>query len=55
MAAGGTYGKDSGFQLDENLEIATFKAMVVSYETYDGTEWENPQYKNFCSLYEGKK
>lgn len=55
LAAGGTYGKDSGFQLDENLEIETFKAIVVSYETYDGTEWENPHYKNFCSLYEGKK
>lgn len=55
LAAGGTYGKDSGLQLDENLEIETFKAIVVSYETYDGTEWENPYYKNFCSLYEGKK
>lgn len=55
LAAGDTYGNDSGYQLDENLGIETFKAIVVSYETYDGTEWENPHYKNFCSLYEGIK
>ena len=42
----------------ENLEkcnIATFKAIVVSYETFEGKTWNNPYYEDFCSLYEGKK
>ena len=55
LTAGGTYGEDSGLQLDENEGIATFKVIVVSYETFEGTTWENPHYDTFCSLYEGKK
>lgn len=55
VTAGGSYGEDSGLQLDENEGIATFKVMVVSYETFEGTTWENPHYDAFCSLYEGKK
>lgn len=55
LAAGSTYGKDTGYQVDENQEIKTFKAIVVSTETFDGKTWENPQFDAFCSLYEGKK
>lgn len=55
LAAGDTFGESSGFSLDENCEIETFKAIVVSYETFDGDTWENPYYEDFCSLYEGKK
>jgi hypothetical protein len=55
LAAGSSYGEDSGYNLEDGLNIKTFKAIVVSYETYDGTTWENPHFKSFCSLYEGKK
>lgn len=55
LAAGNTYGESSGYPIDENCNIATFKAIVVSYETFEGKTWNNPYYKDFCSLYEGKK
>lgn len=55
LAAGKTYGEDSGYQIDENQEIKSFKAIVKSYETFEGETWKNPYYDTFCSLYEGKK
>lgn len=55
LVNGETYGENSGFSLDENNGIATFKAIVVSYETFDGNTWENPYYEDFCSRYEGQK
>lgn len=51
----GTYGRNQGYSLsDDQPSIATFKACVVSYETFDGKSWENPYYEDFCKLYEGK-
>lgn len=55
LAAGDTFGESSGYSLGENCEIKTFKAIVVSYETFDGETWDNPYYDTFCSLYEGQK
>ena len=55
LAAGGTFGESSGFSLDENNNIKTFKAIVASYETFEGDTWENPYYEDFCELYEGQK
>ncbi len=55
LVGGATFGEDSGFALDVNTTIASFKAMAVSYETFDGTTWENPYYDAFCDLYEGQK
>ena len=55
LAAGDTFGENSGYSLGENCEIKSFKAIVVSYETFDGDTWDNPYYEDFCSLYEGKK
>ena len=55
LAAGGSYGDSSGFSLTENNNIDTFKAICISYETFEGKTWENPYYDDFCSLYEGKK
>lgn len=54
LASGETYGEDSGFEIAENLNIHEFKAIVVSYETFDGTKWENPLFDDWCGLYEGK-
>ena len=55
LVAGGTFDEKSGLALSENSKIKTFKAIVESYETFDGTTWKNPYYDEFCTLYEGKK
>ncbi|OAT87594.1 DUF5780 domain-containing protein [Candidatus Arthromitus sp. SFB-turkey] len=55
LVAGGTFDENSGLALSENSKIKTFKAIVESYETFDGTTWKNPYYDEFCTLYEGKK
>lgn len=55
LVGGESFGKDSGYEIDENSNIQTFKAIVVSYETFDGETWENPYFDDFCELYEGKK
>ena len=55
LAGGDTFGENNGFSLGKNCEIETFKAVVVSYETFAGEIWENPFYDDFCTLYEGQK
>jgi len=55
LIPGGTFGDSAGFKLNENNTIDTVKAIVVSYETFDGKSWKNPLLKDFTSLYEGKK
>ena len=55
LVAGATFGEDKGYEINENCKIKSFKAIVVSYEAFDGESWENPYYEAFCSLYEGKK
>lgn len=49
------FGKSSGYSLDKNNKIETFKAIVVSYEAFDGSTWRNPYYSYFEDLYGGKK
>lgn len=55
MVPDSKYGESSGFSLDKHNEIKTFKAIVVSYEDFDGETWENPHYKDFCDMYEDKR
>lgn len=55
LVPGKSYGQDSGYGLDEYHRIKSFKAMVVSYESFDGTTWENPLFDDWIALYEGKK
>lgn len=55
LIPGATYGESSGFSVDENCAIATFKAIVVTYESFNGDTWENPLYDEWCTLYEGVK
>lgn len=50
-----TYGEGKGFSVDESCNIAKFKAIIVSYETFTGEEWENPLYYDWCRIYEGAK
>lgn len=55
LVPGKKFGESSGFEIDENCNIKTFKAIVVSYETFDGTTWENPLYEDWREFYEGVK
>ena len=54
LVPGNSYGSDSGFEIDESNNIAQFKACVVSYETFDGTTYENPYFKLFEEMYKEK-
>ena len=55
LVPGKTFGRDSGFQLDEYHKIKTFKAIVVSYEAFDGSTWDNLLFDDWKKIYEGKK
>lgn len=55
LVSGKTYGHNSGFELDQTVNIDAFKAIVVSYEAFDGATWENPLFSDWKVLYEGKK
>lgn len=55
LVPGSSYGDSQGYAIDENCAIESFKAMVVSYTTFEDKTWENPEYKAFCDLYEGKR
>ncbi len=55
LAAGTSFGENKGFSLDENCKIKTFRAILVSYCTFEGKSWNNPHFKTFTALYEGKK
>jgi len=55
LIPGASYGNDSGFEIDETNRIQHFKAIIVSYESFEGTNWENPLFMEWKELYEGKK
>ena len=55
LVGGSTFGENSGFSLNESCKVATFKSIVLSFETFDGDKWENPYVDSFCKAYEGKK
>lgn len=53
--ADGSTLTNQGMQVDsrqaERGEIKLFKAIVVSYEDFDGNTWENPLYQNWVNIY----
>lgn len=56
LVPGKSYGENSGMAVDEDIiPIKKFKAIVVSYETFDGDTWENPLFEDWCEIYEGKR
>lgn len=55
VAPGGSFGDSQGYSVDEKCGIKEFKAIVVSYTTFEDKKWENPNYKKFLDLYEGKR
>ncbi len=55
LLPGAAYGEQGGYEIDEECYIASFKAVVLSFETFDGKVWKNPYYDEWCDLYEGTK
>lgn len=56
LLAGKKYGEDSGMELAEGMDIIKkVKAIVVSYEPFDGEIWENPLYDEWVEMYEGNR
>lgn len=55
LVPGGSFGSASGYEIDEACGIQQFKAIAVSYETFEGDSWENPYYDAWRELYEGQK
>lgn len=56
LVPGKSYGSESGLPLDDGCDtIHTFKAIVISYEGFDGETWTNPYAEEWTALYSGKK
>ena len=56
MIPGSTFGEKAGMKVDESIKgIVTVKAIVASYESFDGKTWTNPEYEQFIEQYAGKK
>lgn len=55
LESGKTYGEESGYEIEESLNIKTIKAIVVSVETSNGDKWKNPYYVDFVEAYDDKK
>ena len=55
LVPGASYGENSGYEIDESCGISSFKAIVVSFETFEGETWDNPLFGEWCDMYEGKK
>lgn len=56
LVPGETFGEGRGCMLDSDTDnIAFFKAIVASYEDFDGNTWENPYYDTWVDMYEDKK
>ena len=57
LIAGGNVGNDKGYAVSEDTSksIITVRAIVVSYETFDGKTWKNPYYEDWKEAFVGKK
>ena len=55
LVPGKSYGEDSEMPLDDSMNISKFKAIVYSYETFEGTTWTNPYYHAWSAMYGGGK
>ncbi len=55
LVPGKTYGESSGFSLSTTCSVETFKAIVVSYEPFEGEMWENPLFDKWKAHYGGQK
>lgn len=56
LVPGKSIGSGKGMPIsDDCSNIHTFKAIVVSYEGFDGETWSNPYYEDWVALYAGQR
>lgn len=56
LVPGKSAGSGKGMPIsDDCSDIHTFKAIVVSYEGFDGESWSNPYYEDWVALYAGQR
>ena len=55
LVPGKSYGNKSGYEIDYSCGIKKFKAIVASYETFEGKEWFNPYGEAWLEMYDGGK
>ena len=55
LIGGATYGESSGMSIDEDCNISKFRAIVISYETFDNVTWTNPYYNAWEAAFSGQK
>lgn len=55
LLPGDLFGDNYGLQLKPEMQIAKCKAMLLSFEDFDGETWTNPYADYFEKLYAGKK
>lgn len=56
MIPGSEYGESFGMNLRDSITgIVTVKAIVRSYDTFEGGTWANPYYDAYIEKYAGKK
>lgn len=52
---GATFGDNKGYKLSASCNIATVRAIVVSYTGLNYKTWKNPYYESFAAKYRGRK
>lgn len=55
LVPGDTYGEDSGYEIDEDMEIEKVIAVILDYTDFDGNVVKNDHADAFLDAIEGKK
>lgn len=55
LQSGRYFGKGFGIELAQDHNIASFRAIIASFKTKDGTFWENPYLEVFRKIFAGKQ
>lgn len=56
LVPGKTYGRNGGYEVDSTCtNIKRYKAVVISYETFEGKTWMNPYADAWEQMYGGGK
>ena len=55
LVPGDEWGQGSGYSIEDGLNIDSFVAVVVSYTSFDGEEWDNPYFAEWKAMYAGAR